>query len=211
MRTRLIVVDVFLCAAVLPAAIAASAYAQARHDPCLWSADYCSPLDNIIFAGAILRACSISLIGQGVALAAFVFWQWRLRERILRERIEWASVLGWAVFFVVAILIAWWLSQVALDAYSQLYYSIPAGAGHDAKDVIDFHKQIDKTLRSFLGFGVVVLLMTGISAILCSIKAWRFVDVEELDHEIAVHEEHQRHEHPEAAHQTGKDSYQKPL
>jgi len=195
MRTRLIVIGAFLCAAIAPAILAASLYAQARHDPCLWSADYCSPLDNLLFGGAVLRACAISLLGQGIALAALIFWQWRLRERI-----DWAAVLGGVAFFVTVIVIAWGLSQVALDAYSQLYYSVPAGAGHDAKAVLDFHKQLDKTLRSFLGFGVVVLLMTGISAVLCSIKAWRFVDVEELDHEIAVHEEHRRHEHPESTH-----------
>jgi hypothetical protein len=191
MRTRSLIIGVFLCAAILPAVLAASLYTQARHDPRLWSADDCSPLDNILFAGVILRACSISLVGEGVALAAFVFWQWRLREHI-----EWAFVLGWAVFFVVATLTAWWLSQMALAAYTQFYDSVPAGAAHDAKAALDLHKQLDKTMGSFLGAGAVFLFMTGTSAVLCGIKAWKFFEVEELDEEIAVHEEQRHHEHP---------------
>jgi hypothetical protein len=142
--------------------------------------------------GAVVRGCAISLIGQGVAIAALVFWQWRSRESI-----DWPTVLGGVAFFAVVSLIAWGLSQAALDAYSQLYYSVPAGAAHDAKVALDFHQRLDKVLSSFIGFGGVFVLITVISAVLGGINAWKFVDVEELDHEIAVHEAHRRHEHPE--------------
>jgi hypothetical protein len=195
MRTRLIVIGLFVGAAILPAILAASLYTQARHDPCLWSDDYCSPLDNALFVGAVLRGCAISLIGQGIAIAALVLWQWRSRESI-----DWPSVLGGVAFFAVVSLIAWGLSQAALDAYSQLYYSVPAGAAHDAKVALDFRDRLDKALSSFLGFGVVFVLITVTSAVLGGINAWKFVDVEELDHEIAVHEAHRRHEHPEITH-----------
>jgi hypothetical protein len=193
MRTRVIVIGAFLCATVLPAALAASAYAHARHDPCLWGADYCSPLDNLLFAGAVFRGCAVSLLAQGVALAALVFWQWRSREVI-----DWSSVLGGATYLLIVVVIAWGLSQAALNAYAQFYYSVPAGAAHDAKAVLDFHTSLGKAMANFTGLGAVFAFMTGTSAILRGLNVWNVLKSEELDHEIARHEEHQRHEHPDA-------------
>jgi hypothetical protein len=65
MRTRLIVIGAFLCAAVLPAALAASLYAQARHTPCVWSADNCGLLNNILSAGVVIRGCAVVLLKRG--------------------------------------------------------------------------------------------------------------------------------------------------
>jgi hypothetical protein len=195
MRTRLIVIGVFLCAAVLPAALAASAYAQARHDPCLWSADYCSPLDNLLFAGAVFRGCAISLFAQAATLAALIFWQWRSRKDL-----DWEALCAGIIFFPLLIAIAWGISEAALNAYAQFYYSVPTGAGHDAKVVLDFQTQLGKAMSNFTRLGAVFVFMTGVSAILCGLKIWNFLKSEELDHEIAAHEEHRRHEHPESTH-----------
>jgi hypothetical protein len=57
MRTRLIIIGALLCAAIQPAALAASVHAQARHSRRHCNVDCCVPLNSLIFNGGILRAC----------------------------------------------------------------------------------------------------------------------------------------------------------
>ena len=73
MRARLIVIGAFLCAAILPAALAASLYTQARHVPCVWSAENCGLLNNVLSAGAVIRGCAVVLLVQGIARLALRF------------------------------------------------------------------------------------------------------------------------------------------
>jgi hypothetical protein len=76
MRARLIVIGAFLCAAVLPTTLAASLYAQARHVPCVWSADYCVPLNGLILDGSILRGSAIVFGAEAITRGALSGWHW---------------------------------------------------------------------------------------------------------------------------------------
>ena len=73
MRARLIVIGAFLCAVILPAGLAASLYTQARHVPCVWSAENCGLLNNVLSAGAVIRGCAVVLLVQGIARLALRF------------------------------------------------------------------------------------------------------------------------------------------
>jgi hypothetical protein len=192
MRTRLIVIGTFLCAAVLPAALAASAYAQARHDPCLWSAQNCSLLNNVLSAGAVIRGCAVVLLDQGVMRLALRVWRWRAHERI-----KWPSLCVYAVLLLLLVALVWGLSQAALNAYAHFYANVPADIPLDARKVADFNNGLDKAMLDSARLAALFVWAAGLEMGICIYKLWKAFEIEELDHEIAVHEEHRRRKHPE--------------
>jgi uncharacterized membrane protein YidH (DUF202 family) len=193
MRTRLIVIGAFVCAAILLAAFVASLYAQARHDPCAWSAQNCGLLNNLLSAGAVIRGCAVVLLVQGVARLVLKIWRWRAHEPI-----EWSSLCVCAVLLLLLVTLVWGLSQAALDAYARYYSTVPADTPLDARKVADFHMGLDKAMLSSARLAALFIWAAGLEMGICIYKLWKAFEAEELDHEIALHEEHRRHEHPEA-------------
>ena len=196
MRTRLIVIGAFLCATILPAALAASVYTQARHVPCLWSADYCGLLNNVLSDGAVFRGCAIVSLIQGATLITLDFKRWREHEQI-----NWPSKYIDVVLLLLFVALAWGLSQAALDAYGYFYSTVPAGAPHDAQIVVDFNKRLDKAMLDSANLAAFFIWATGLEMAICIYMLWKAFESEELEHEIAVHEVHRRHEYPESADQ----------
>ncbi len=194
MRTRLIVIGAFLCAAVLPAALIASLYAQARHIPCIWSAGDCGLLNNVLSAGAVLRSCAVILLVQGIMRLALRLWRWRAREQI-----KWASLCFDVVLLLILVALVWGLSQAASDAYGYFYSHVPADRPLNARKVADFNKGLDKAMLDSARLAAGFVWATGIEVAICIDRLWKAFDIQELNHEIAVHEAHQRHEHPEAS------------
>lgn len=119
MRTRLIVISAFVCVAVLPAALVASLYAQARHVPCVWSAQNCGLLNNLLSAGVVIRGCAVVVLVQGAVRLAFRF-------RRAHEHIRWLSLCVDAILLLLFVALDWGLSQAALDAYAHFYSTAPA-------------------------------------------------------------------------------------
>jgi hypothetical protein len=103
---RVIAIGAFLCAAVFPAILAAALSMQARHVPCRWTADYRSPLDNLLFEGAV------ALIIVGLARGALIYWRWRLHDTL-----HWPVILVDGATLVLGITVVWALSRAALDTY----------------------------------------------------------------------------------------------
>jgi hypothetical protein len=99
--------------------------------------------------------------------------------------------------FALGIAVTWGLSQAALDAYAHFYYSVPAGAPHGAQIAVDFNKRLDKAVLDSMRFGVYFVVMSALSLTISVFDLWKAFDAEELDHEIALHEEHRRQEHSE--------------
>jgi hypothetical protein len=206
MRTRLIVIGAFLFAAVLPAALIASLYAQARHIPCVWSAQNCGLLNNVLSAGAVIRGCAVVLLVQGGAHLALRLWRWRAHEQI-----KWPSLCVDVILLLLFVALAWDLSQAALDAYAHFYANVPADIPLDAHKVADYNKGLDKAMLDSARLAALFVWAAGLDVAICIYQLWKAFDIEELNHEIAVHEEHRRHEHPEAAHQIDEDSYPETL
>jgi hypothetical protein len=206
MRTRLIVIGAFICVAVLPAALAASLYAQARHVPCVWSAQNCGLLNNVLSAGAVIRGCAVVLLVQGAVRLALRFWRWRAHKQI-----RWLSFCVDAILLLLFVALAWSLSQAALDAYARFYSTVPADIPLDARKVADFTQGLDKAMLDSSRLAVFYIWASGLEMAICVYRLWKAFEIDELDHEIALHEEHRRHEHPEAAHQIDKDSHQEML
>jgi hypothetical protein len=191
MRTRLLVIGVYLGAVALPAAF----YLQASRAPCPWNADYCGPLDTILAASAILRASALIFLVEGVTDLVRVLLSWRAREGI-----HWPSVLfsiGASLFFLALSLT---LSQTALDAYARFYASIPRGPLHDARLVLDIHRRLNQAMLDAARVGAVFVGMTTVSVVLCVLDLWHAFDREELEREIALHERRLRPQRLRAAH-----------
>ncbi|HEX3270318.1 MAG TPA: hypothetical protein VHR15_06690 [Ktedonobacterales bacterium] len=194
MRTRLIVIGAFVCSAILPAALVASLYAQARHVPCVWSAQNCSLLNNLLSAGAVIRGCAVVLLIQGGAHLALRLWRSRAHEPI-----KWPSLCVDAILLLLFAALAWGLSQAALDAYGYFYSNVPADNPLDARKVADFNKGLDKAMLDSARLAAGFVWAAGVEVAICIYTLWKAFDEQELNHEIAVHEEHRRHEHPETA------------
>jgi nitrate reductase gamma subunit len=192
MRTRLIVIGAFVCLVVLLAAFVASLYTQARHIPCVWSAQNCGLLNNVLSAGAVLRGCAIVLLAQGVTRLTLRLWRWRAHEQI-----KWASTCADMVLLLLLVALVWGLSQAALDAYGYFYGHVPADAPHDAQTVVDFDKSLDKAMLDSARLAALFVWAAGLEMGICIYKLWKAFEIEELDHEIAIHEEHLRHERAE--------------
>jgi hypothetical protein len=192
MRTRLIVIGASVCAAVLPAALIASLYAHARHIPCAWSAQNCGLLNNLLSDGAVIRGCAVVLLVQGVTRLALRVWKWRARGQI-----KWPSFCVDAVLLLLFVALAWGLSQAALDAYARFYSTVPADIPLDARKVADFNQGLDKAMLDSSYLAALFVWAAGLEAAVCVTRLWNAFEIEELDHEIAIHEEHRRHEHPE--------------
>jgi hypothetical protein len=191
MRARLIVISAFLCASILPAALAASLYAQARHVPCVWSAENCGLLNNVLSAGAVFRGCAIVLLAQGIMRLALRFWRRRAHEQI-----KWSLCVD-AILLLLFVALTWGLSQAALDAYGYFYNHVPSNAPHDAQIVVDYHKSLDKAMLDSARLAALFVWAAGLEMGICIYRLWKAFEIEELDHEIAVHEEHLRQEHSE--------------
>src|SRR5262245_28529904 len=168
MRTRLIVMGVFLCAAILPAALVAALYAQARHVPCVWSADNCGLLNNVLSAGAVFRGCAVVLLVQGITRLAFRFWRWRAHEQL-----KWASTYADMVLLALLVALVWGLSQAALDAYGYFYAHVPADAPHDAQIVVDFDKRLDKAMLESARLAAFFVCAAGLEMGICVYKLWK--------------------------------------
>jgi nitrate reductase gamma subunit len=194
MRTRLIVIGVFVCLVVLLAAFVASLYVQARHNPCVWSAQNCGLLNNVLSAGAVLRGCAVVLLAQGVTRLTLKFWRWRAGEQR-----RWSSLCFDVVLLLLLVAVVWGLSQAALDAYGHFYSTVPADIPLDARKVADFNKGLDKAMLDSARLAAGFVWATGVEVAICIDRLWKAFDIQELNHEIAVHEAHQRHEHPEAS------------
>jgi hypothetical protein len=194
MRTRLIVIGAFVCVAVLPAMLAASLYVRARHVPCIWSAQNCGLLNNVLSAGAVIRGCAVVLLVQGGAYLALRLWRWRAHEPI-----KWLSLCVDAILLLLFVTLAWELSQAALDAYGYFYAHVPADSPLDARKVADFNQGLDKAMLDSARLAVGFVWAAGVDVAICIYSIWKAFDVQDLNHEIAVHEEHRRHEHPEMA------------
>jgi hypothetical protein len=195
MRTRLIVIGAFACLVVLLAVFVASLYVQARHVPCLWSAQNCGLLNNLLSTGAVIRGCAVVLLVQGTVRLALRFWRWRTREQI-----KWPSLCADVILLLLLVALVWALSQAALDAYAHYYSSVPADAPLDARKVADFNQSLDKVMLDSARLAAGFVCVTGVETAICIYKLWKAFDMQELDHEIAVHEEQRRHEHPDTAH-----------
>jgi hypothetical protein len=193
MRTRLIVIGAFVCLVVLLAALVAALYAQARHDPCIWSAQNCGLLNNLLSAGAVMRGCAVVLLIQGVARLALRLWRWRAHEPI-----RWPSLCADIVLLLLLVALVWGLSQAALDPYTRYYSTVPADAPLDARKVADFRMGLDKAMLDSARLAALFIWAAGLEMGICIYKVWNAFETEELDHEIALHEELRRQEHPEA-------------
>jgi nitrate reductase gamma subunit len=193
MRTRLIVIGAFVCAAIVPAILAAALYTQARHVPCVWSAQNCGLLNNVLSAGAVMRGSAVVLLVQGAARLTLTLWRWRAHEQI-----KWLSLCVDAILLLLFVAVAWGLSQSALDAYARYYSTVPADIPLDARKLTDFNKGLDKAMFDAARLAALFVWAAGLETAICVCKVWEAFDVEQLDHEIAVHEEHWRHEHPDA-------------
>src|SRR4029077_7727202 len=137
------------------------------------SADYCSPLSNLVFAGAVVRGCVVALITVGLARGALVYWRWRWNETI-----HWSVVLIGGVMLVLGIVIVWWLSQAALDTYVQLYKSIPAGATKDSSEAVAFLNQVEGARDGFIWLGRALAIITGVAVTACSVRIWTAFDIQ---------------------------------
>lgn len=195
MRTRLIVIGAFLCAAILPAIVSGLLYAQARHTPCLWSADYCVPLNSLIFDGSILRGSVLAFGAEAIAFGTLAGWRW-----MTEGKIDWSNTIMWALFLCALVVVSWILSLWALDVYQRLYEIAPAQPGYDAARAHQYREMLYNASRDYGGFALVAgafataFLVTGV------VKIWNAFDLQDLDHEIALHEDHRCHEHREATH-----------
>jgi hypothetical protein len=180
---------------VLLAAFVGSLYTQARHDPCVWSAQNCGLLNNVLSAGAVLRGCAVALLAQGVTRPTLRLWRWRAGEQT-----GWLSLRFDVFLLLLLVVVVWGPSQAALDAYGHFYSTLPADSPRDARKVADFNKGLDKAMLDSARVAAGFVWATGVEVAICINRLWKAFDVQELNHEIAAHEEHLRHEHPEAAH-----------
>lgn len=190
MRMRIIVVVAFLCAAVLFAVLAATLYMQARHVPCRWTTDYCSPLDNLIFEGAVVRGCAVALIIVVLARGALIYWRWRLHETTL-----WSVILVEGAMLVLGIAVVWALSQAALDTYTQLYSSVPIGAAGRSREVLVFLNQLDRATGDFYWLGRALAITTGLAVVACAVRIWHTFDIEQRNTTRALQYKYLPHKH----------------
>jgi hypothetical protein len=195
MRTRLIVISAFLCAAILPAVLAAALYMQARHVHCIWSADYCVPLNGLIFDGSILRGSTFAFGVEAITFGALAGWRW-----MAEGKIDWTEAIIWALFLCALVILSWILSSWALDVYQRLYDIAPARPAYDAERARQYKEMLYNASRDYGGFELGLGVLATAFLVTCVIKIWSAFDLQDLDHEIAAHEEHRRHEHPEATH-----------
>jgi hypothetical protein len=192
-RTRIIVIGAFLCAAVLTAILAVVLYLQARHIPCQWSADYCSPLGNLIFAGAVVRGCAVTLIIVGVTCGVLVYWRWRLHGTRHWSVILVAGAIG--VILVLGSTAIWALSQAALDTYVQFYNSVPAGAAEDSREAINFLHQVEGAMDGFIWLGRALVIIVGVAVTACALKIWQYFDIQQRNTTRALEYKYLPHKH----------------
>jgi hypothetical protein len=193
MRTRIIVIGAFLCAAVLPAILAVVLYLQERHVPCRWSADYCSPLDNLIFAGAVVRGCAVTLIIVGLTCGALVYWRWRLHGTR-----HWSVILvagAISAILVLGSMVIWALAQAALDTYAQLFNSVPAGAAKESHEAITFLNQLEGAMHGFIWLGRALVIIVGVAVTAYAFRIWHTFDIQERNLERALEYKYLPHKH----------------
>lgn len=195
MRTRIIVIGAFLCAAVLPAVLAAALYVRARHVHCIWSADYCVPLNGLVLSGSGLRGSAITFGAEAIALGALAGWHW-----LTRHKLDWSDAVLWALFLCGLAVASWILSRWALDVYQRLYEIAPAQPSYDAERTRQYHEMLYNAYNDYSSFGIIAIIFAVAFLITCFVKLWRAFRLQELDDEIALHEERLSHEHAETIH-----------
>ncbi|HEY7020966.1 MAG TPA: hypothetical protein VH349_07610 [Ktedonobacterales bacterium] len=132
------------------------------------------------------------MLVQGVVRLALRFWRWRAHKQI-----RWLSFCVDAILLLLFVALAWGLSQAALDAYARFYSTVPADIPLGARKVADFNKGLDKAMLDSARLAAGFVWAAGLETAICITRLWKAFEIEELDHEIAVHEEHQHREHPE--------------
>lgn len=133
------------------------------------------------------------LLLQGAARLTLTLWRRRAHEQI-----KWPYLCVDAIVLLLFVAIARELSQSALDAYTYFYSTVPADIPLDARKVSDFNQGLDKSMFDSARLAAWSVWVAGLETAICIYKVWKAFDVEELDHEIAVHEEHRRHEPSDA-------------
>jgi hypothetical protein len=104
----------------------------------------------------------------------------------------------WALFLCAAVILSWIFSRWALDVYQRLYDLAPAGVAHDAERTRQYREMLNNASRDYGGFALVAGTLAAAFLVTSVVKIWNAFDLQDLAHEIAVHEEHRRHEHPDA-------------
>ncbi len=140
-----------------------------------------------------MRGSAVVLLVQGGARLMLMPWRWRAHEQI-----KWPCLCADAILLLLFVAVAWELSQAALDAYTHFYSAVPADVSLDARKVSDFNKGLDKAMFDSARLAAFFVWASGLETAMCIYKVWKALDGEELNHEIALHEEHRRHEHPDA-------------
>jgi hypothetical protein len=194
MRTRLMIIGACVCATIFPAIVAAAFYMRARHDPCLWSADYCIPLNGLIVDGGILRGSALALGIEAISFGALAGRRW-----MTEGKIDWSDTIMWALFLCAAIILSWIFSRWALDVYLRLYEIAPAQPTHDAERARHYRVMLYNASQDYGGCALIAGTLAAAFLVTSVVKLWNAFALQDLDHEIAVHEEHRRHEHPDAA------------
>jgi hypothetical protein len=128
---------------------------------------------------------------QGAARLALRCWRWRAGERF-----KWPSLCVDVILLLLLVALVWGLSQAALDAYGQFYSTVPADILSDARKVADFNQGLDKAMLDSARLAAGFVCVSGTETAICSYKLWKAFDLQELDHEIALHEEQRSREHP---------------
>jgi hypothetical protein len=127
-----------------------------------------------------------------VAFCALASWRWRARHQI-----DWSDVIAWALLLRGLAVVCWILSSWALDVYQRLYEIAPAQPADDPERTKRYREMLYNATHDYGGFALGFGVVAATFLVACIVKIWNAFNLQELAAEIAVYEEHLRHDHPD--------------